>query len=85
MGTGLLIAAGLCITARHVVDECLRIYQGMDRGIPGEKEDVEGTFHVDAFQFWDGETSVRWSVKQMHTSAYCDIAYLHSHDLATTA
>jgi len=77
MGTAVMLTSGLAITARHVIDECLHLHDGVAPGEPGVREELTATFHARLVQFADGgKDGVIWRTRRIHTSGYTDIAFL---------
>lgn len=77
MGTAVMLTPGLALTARHVVDECLQLHNGIPPGEPGARQQLSAGFHVRLFQFLDqGRSGLVWRGRRIHTSAYTDIAFI---------
>ncbi|WP_454642952.1 S1 family peptidase [Bradyrhizobium liaoningense] len=74
LGTGVIIGPHIAITARHVVDEYLKQFEG--REIAYEKS-FGTTFSLMAIQFLDnGAQGSAWDVRQVYLSKDNDIAFL---------
>lgn len=77
IGSAVMITPGLAMTARHVIDECLRVYDGVPPGEPGVTESLNARFHLRLVQFVDGgKKALIWRGRRVHTSAYTDIAFV---------
>lgn len=77
MGSAVMIAPGLAMTARHVIDECLQVYHGVPSGPHEGTTRHEVTFNLQLFQFLDsGTTGLVWTGRRINTSAVTDIAFI---------
>lgn len=77
IGSAVMITPGLAMTARHVIDECLKVYDGVAPAEPGVTQNLNATFHLRLVQFVDGGKDARiWHGRRVHTSAYTDIAFI---------
>jgi len=81
MGTSVMVTPGLALTARHVIHDCLKYYEGLDAGsLPGGRN-IDVTFTMEAVQFLSGSDAVRWWVKRIYCSAITDVAFLEMQPL----
>jgi hypothetical protein len=68
MGSAVLFAPGMAMTARHVLDECGKAY--------GWSKENHGDFVMHALQYGSATTVFQHSVARVFTDAVCDIAVL---------
>lgn len=75
MGTCVMVAPGLALTARHVVQECLRRYCRGESSPLDDPTEVDGNFAMEAAQL-GGEGAHRWGIYRIHCSKLTDVAFL---------
>lgn len=81
MATSVMIAPGLALTAKHVIEECLKIYRGDREKMQLIDVELEVDFTVSAIQFLSAENAVKWWVKKINFSKHTDIAFLEMQPL----
>jgi len=71
-----MVVPGLALTARHVVEACLKRFGHWRELSPGQSDNQDVDFHLRAVQFHDADTGTMWTVRRIHTSAHTDVAFL---------
>lgn len=73
-GTAIVVARGLALSARHVLEDYSRHATGQSLSEIGH---TEASFSAMALQFLDqGKTAVWWVIRQVSTAPFLDIAFL---------
>jgi Trypsin-like peptidase domain len=77
-GTAVVIGPHLAITAKHVIEDYWKKYEGIQiEAEVGERIDEAGSFHIFAFQVLEeGKTGALWEVTRIWLSPFTDVAFI---------